>query len=146
MIPPGVAIALTVLPSTLWATGCETRSGVRCSRSRSPVDPVGAGRGADWAGSAPPHGGGAHHPVRDRRNGWLTVVDDVRFRVRVGETVGLVGESGSGKTVTSLGVMGLLPADRSARRDAGLRRGRATAAPALDDAAMRRVRGATRSR
>ena len=41
--------------------------------------------------------------------GWLTVVDDVGFRVSVGETVGLVGESGSGKTVTSLGVMGLLP-------------------------------------
>jgi len=72
--------------------------------------------------------------------GWLTVVEDVGFRVRVGETVGLVGESGSGKTVTSLGVMGLLPR-RSARRAAGSVAFGGRELTALDDAAMRRVRG-----
>jgi len=72
--------------------------------------------------------------------GWLTVVEDVGFRVRVGETVGLVGESGSGKTVTSLGVMGLLP-QRSARRARGSVWLGGRELTALDDAAMRRVRG-----
>jgi oligopeptide/dipeptide ABC transporter ATP-binding protein len=42
-------------------------------------------------------------------SGPATVVDHVSFSVRAGEMVGIVGESGSGKTVTSLGVMRLVP-------------------------------------
>jgi peptide/nickel transport system ATP-binding protein len=37
-------------------------------------------------------------------------VDQVSFDVEPGQTVGLVGESGCGKSVTSLAIMGLLPA------------------------------------
>jgi peptide/nickel transport system ATP-binding protein len=40
----------------------------------------------------------------------FTAVDGVGFDVHPGQTVGLVGESGCGKSVTSLAVMGLLPA------------------------------------
>jgi peptide/nickel transport system permease protein len=39
------------------------------------------------------------------------LVEDVSFGIRVGETVGLVGESGCGKTVTSMSLLGLLPAN-----------------------------------
>jgi len=40
----------------------------------------------------------------------VRAVRGVTYRVRRGETLGIVGESGSGKSVTSLAVMGLLPA------------------------------------
>jgi oligopeptide/dipeptide ABC transporter ATP-binding protein len=43
----------------------------------------------------------------------LTAVRDVDFEVERGQVLGLVGESGSGKSVTSLAVMGLLPAQAS---------------------------------
>ncbi|WP_417234179.1 dipeptide/oligopeptide/nickel ABC transporter permease/ATP-binding protein [Arthrobacter sp.] len=44
------------------------------------------------------------------RYGQTRIVDHVSFTVREGETMGLVGESGCGKSITSLAIMGLLPA------------------------------------
>lgn len=44
------------------------------------------------------------------RYGQTRIVDQVSFTVREGETMGLVGESGCGKSITSLAIMGLLPA------------------------------------
>jgi peptide/nickel transport system ATP-binding protein len=40
----------------------------------------------------------------------FAAVDGVSFTVQPGQTIGLVGESGCGKSVTSLAIMGLLPA------------------------------------
>jgi peptide/nickel transport system ATP-binding protein len=36
-------------------------------------------------------------------------VDKINLSLEKGEILGIVGESGSGKSVTSLGIMGLLP-------------------------------------
>ena len=41
--------------------------------------------------------------------GVIRAIDDVSFDVYPGETLGLVGESGCGKSVTSLGILGLIP-------------------------------------
>jgi peptide/nickel transport system ATP-binding protein len=43
------------------------------------------------------------------QDGIVPTVHDVSFKLSAGEVLGLVGESGSGKTLTSLGVIGLLP-------------------------------------
>jgi oligopeptide transport system ATP-binding protein len=41
---------------------------------------------------------------------WAPIVDGVDFDLRRGEILGVCGESGSGKTLTSLSIVGLLPA------------------------------------
>ncbi|TAE00201.1 MAG: ABC transporter ATP-binding protein [Bacteroidetes bacterium] len=46
-------------------------------------------------------------------HGILTALNDVSFKIRRGETVGLVGESGSGKSVSALSMMRLLPQNKA---------------------------------
>jgi peptide/nickel transport system ATP-binding protein len=74
--------------------------------------------------------------------GVVRAVDGVSFTLGHGEVLGLVGESGSGKTVTCRALIRLLPS-RRARIVAGRVRMDGADLLALDEAAIRRVRGAT---
>ncbi|WP_010493478.1 ABC transporter ATP-binding protein [Paenibacillus elgii] len=48
------------------------------------------------------------HTYFHTESGVVKAVNDVSFRIREGETVGIVGESGSGKSVTALSLMRLV--------------------------------------
>jgi len=39
-------------------------------------------------------------------NDWITIVNDISFEVKKGETIALIGESGAGKTTVALAVLG----------------------------------------
>ena len=71
----------------------------------------------------------------------VLAIDGVSLGVDPGEIVAVVGESGSGKSVTALAIMRLLP-QRIARVAGGRIRFGGRDLLALDDEAMRRVRGA----
>ncbi len=83
--------------------------------------------------------------VRDLRTWFLTdrgpvrAVDGVSFDLHAGETLGIVGESGSGKSVCAKSIMRLL--DEPARIVGGSVEFRGQDLAALDDDALRQVRG-----
>ncbi len=70
--------------------------------------------------------------------GPVHAVDDVSFSLRPGRVLGVVGESGSGKSMTSLAVMGLLPATA---RVSGSVRYRGRELLGLSDRELSRIRG-----
>jgi peptide/nickel transport system ATP-binding protein len=74
------------------------------------------------------------------RAGTVKAVDGVSFTLGPGETLAIVGESGCGKSVTALSLMRLV-ADPPGRIVGGSVRLEGTELLALDEAAMRRVRG-----
>jgi peptide/nickel transport system permease protein len=119
IIPPGVAIAVTMLALALlgdavrdaavesWSVPVRTKRAAMKADAAEPASPAGArllsvqnlsvsfpGRGQD-----------------------LRVVEDVTFDAAAGEIVGIVGESGCGKSVTISAIVGLLPG--SGRIDGG---------------------------
>jgi oligopeptide/dipeptide ABC transporter ATP-binding protein len=72
--------------------------------------------------------------------GGVTAVDGVSFTLHRGRTTGLVGESGSGKSATALSIMRLV--EPSGRTVAGAIRYNGRDLLALNEAAMRSIRGA----
>ena len=73
------------------------------------------------------------------RQGVVTAVDDLSFRVDPGQVLGIVGESGSGKSVTCLALLRLLTAPNVTIGGEVWFRGRDLLT--LDAAALRSVRG-----
>ncbi|MBB3173953.1 peptide/nickel transport system ATP-binding protein [Endobacter medicaginis] len=79
--------------------------------------------------------------VRDLRVGFgrgVDLVDGVSFSIAPREILGLVGESGSGKSLTSLAIMGLIPAPGRVGGQIGFR---GTELLALSEAERRALRG-----
>jgi peptide/nickel transport system ATP-binding protein len=74
------------------------------------------------------------------RQGVLKAVDGVGFSLEHGETLAIVGESGCGKSMTALSLMRLVP-DPPGKIVGGAVRLAGVDLLALDEAAMRRVRG-----
>jgi oligopeptide/dipeptide ABC transporter ATP-binding protein len=75
----------------------------------------------------------------DTGEGRVRAVDDVSFDIHRGEVFSIVGESGSGKSVTAMTILGLLPTVKVGGGEI-LWKGRDLLQ--LDDAEMRRIRGA----
>jgi peptide/nickel transport system permease protein len=123
IVPPGVAIALTMLVLSLLGDAVRDAAVESWSApQRARRAAAKAAPGSAEAEQAPP-AEGRLLSVRQLsvsfpgRGPDLRVVEDVTFDVAAGEIVGIVGESGCGKSVTISAIVGLLPG--SGRIDGG---------------------------
>ncbi|MFE7277820.1 dipeptide/oligopeptide/nickel ABC transporter permease/ATP-binding protein [Streptomyces sp. NPDC057623] len=116
ILPPGLAIALTVLAANLMGDGIRDSIGAGVRRGAATSRPRGAGRLPRPAPltTGVPAGEPGVLEVSGLSVGYDSdgetrlILEDVSLRVPRGKTLALVGESGSGKSVTALAVMGLL--------------------------------------
>lgn len=113
VLPPGIAITLTVLALNLLGDGIrdEIGAGIRRRRPRHRrmvVVPSGdSGSPTDASSVVDVRNLSIGFPNDDHEV--TEVVTDVSFEIQPGEIVGLVGESGCGKSVTALSLIGLVP-------------------------------------
>ena len=73
-------------------------------------------------------------------DGVIKAVDDVSFRIKEGETLGVVGESGCGKSITAMSLMRLIP-NPPGKIVGGEILFEGKSILQLDDAEMRKIRG-----
>ncbi|WP_024794908.1 dipeptide/oligopeptide/nickel ABC transporter permease/ATP-binding protein [Tomitella biformata] len=108
VLPPGIAIAITVLAFALLGNAIEEKSRpmlLRRRKSRRQVPLATATTEVDTGGDPLVLEGLTVVYGEDGRG-----TTDVSLTVAAGELVGLVGESGSGKSTVAAAVLGLLPA------------------------------------
>jgi peptide/nickel transport system permease protein len=145
LLPPGLAIGLTVASCILIANGVrDALEGDKAKRRPRPGSVRRKGAVAPSATSADAVNGALLNVSGlvvgyDTETGDREVVHGVDLTVERGEIVGLVGESGSGKTQIALSVLGLLP-DGGSIREGSVRLHGVDLAE-LGPRAMRRVLG-----
>jgi peptide/nickel transport system permease protein len=144
ILPPGIAIGLTVLAFTLLgdavrdATAEAWAAPVARKRDRqyrkadrrqlAAADPSALLSVERLTVSLPSHNG-------DR----MPIVQDLTFQINEGETVGIVGESGCGKTMTAMAILGILPGGGRIESGGIFYGGRNL--PTLSDRDVARIRG-----
>lgn len=143
LVPPGVVTAVTVLALGLLGDGARDAAAEQWSQ-QSWTPSIKVAPPADAAAQPDPDAAlsvrGLTVVASSPHGGETTLVDDVSFDLRDGETLGIVGESGCGKTMTALALLGLLPG--GVRVEAGEVWLRGQKLPLHDDRAMSRKRGA----
>jgi peptide/nickel transport system permease protein len=141
IVPPGVAIAVTMLALSLLgdavrdATVESWSAPAPARRARAARPPAGPAAPAD-PGLLSVRQLSVSFPGRDQD---IRVVDDVTFDVAAGQIVGIVGESGCGKSVTTSAIIGLLPG--AGRIDGGSIWFAGTDLARASEAGLRKVRG-----
>ena len=145
IIPPGLAMALTILAFGLLGDAVRdvnaerwSAVAVRPSRRR-PRAVVPAAEPAPAATTDMLLSVENVSVTLPSAAGPVTIVEDVTFGIGAGEAVGLVGESGCGKSITALSILGLLPANGEIGRGRIAFDGRDLVS--LPDRELRRVRG-----
>ena len=142
LVPPGVAVGLTVLAFGLLGDAARDAAAERWSSrlwrsTHRGQPPAGlSGLQPDPAAALSVRG---LTIVVGSGDAETTLVDGVSFDVHAGQALGIVGESGCGKTMTSMAIMGLLP--EGVRVAAGEVWLASEQLPLNDEAAMNKIRG-----
>lgn len=147
-IPPGVAIALTVLAWNILGDGLRDALGqdVTTNQLTTVRKKVKAGKANTATHFAPDTVQSAAlflNNVEVRfptpRGDDVTILRDLSYAVSKGETLGIVGESGSGKSMSVMAAMGIVPAPGRVTNGQIFLNGREISA--LSESELQKVRG-----